>query len=579
MALPCTDEGLPIFFRRKHLLYHDVVVVGGGFAGMRAALSAKAAGANVGLISKVHPMRSHSSGSHSGINASLKPHDSWEVHLQDTLKAGEYLNNQDAVEILCKEAKTEIATLENFGMVFSRDEHGFIDVTNFSGSSIPRTAFSGDSLGHILLQVLYERIVKEQIVTYDEWMVSSILVDNGSCRGVVAREFKTGDLHIVSGKTVILATGNLGKLYQFSTCSLTGTGDGQALAYRAGASLVDMEFIQYAPTAIKRRGILITEMARAMGGYLLNKNGDRFLKSYSPDLMELAPRHIINQAIFQEISEGRGEGDSVFLDMRHLNREMFSDQLRETEYLLRDLEDLNPEKDLIPVQPAMHRPIGGIQTDTKGATTVPGLFAVGECSNNGSHGAGRLGGNSLLDNMVFGRLAGEAAAGYISCDSSKIELDRVFGKEQDKFGELFNRDSTDELPGMLRRELSNIMDVHVGYRRDKLGLENALKLITELAARTKKLGISNKNAQFNMEPQMLLELEFMMQLARVMVRSALSREESRGDHNRTDYPYTDNSNWLKHTVVTQVNGEDKLHYTEVVSTRWKEMEVENGSHS
>ena len=561
------------------MLYHDVIVVGGGFAGMRAALSAKAAGADVGLITKVHPMRSHSSGSHSGINASLKSYDSWETHVQDTLKAGEYLNNQDAVEILCKEARTEIDALENLGMIFSRDENGLIDATTFSGSSVARTVFSGDSLGHILLQVLYERIVKERIHTYDEWNVSSLIVDDGNCRGVVAREFKTGDLRIVSGSTVILATGNLGRLYQLTTCSLTGTGDGQALAYKAGASLVDMEFVQYAPTAIKRRGLLITEMARAMGGHLLNKNGDRFLKSYSPDVMELAPRHVINQAIFKEISEGRGESGCVFLDMRHLGKEVFSDELRETEYLLRDLENLNPEKDLIPVQPAMHRPIGGIKTDTGGATTIPGLYAAGECSNNGAHGAGRLGGNSLLDNMVFGRIAGESAAGYISSRSNKTEFDGVLEQERDKFNELTSRDVTDVMPGMLRRELANIMDAHVGYKRNKPGLENASELIADLTARTKKLGLVNKNSRFNTELQMLVELESMMQISGVMVRSALCREESRGDHNREDYPDKDNSNWLKHTVATQVAGEDALNYTEVVSTRWNEKEMGNGSHS
>ena len=561
------------------MLYHDVIVVGGGFAGMRAALSAKAAGADVGLITKVHPMRSHSSGSHSGINASLKSYDSWETHVQDTLKAGEYLNNQDAVEILCKEARTEIGALENLGMIFSRDENGLIDATTFSGSSVARTVFSGDSLGHILLQVLYERIVKERIHTYDEWNVTSLIVDDGNCRGVVAREFKTGDLRIVSGNTVILATGNLGRLYQLSTCSLTGTGDGQALAYKAGASLVDMEFVQYAPTAIKRRGLLITEMARAMGGHLLNKNGDRFLKSYSPDVMELAPRHVINQAIFKEISEGRGESGCVFLDMRHLGKEVFSDELRETEYLLRDLENLNPEKDLIPVQPAMHRPIGGIKTDTGGATTIPGLYAAGECSNNGSHGAGRLGGNSLLDNMVFGRIAGESAAGYISSRSNKTEFDGVLEQERDKSNELISRHVTDVMPGMLRRELANIMDAHVGYKRNKPGLENAAELIADLTARTKKVGLVNKNSRFNTELQMLVELEFMIQISGVMVRSALGREESRGDHNREDYPDKDNSNWLKHTVVTQVAGEDELNYTEVVSTRWNEKEMGNGSHS
>ena len=552
------------------MLYHDVIVVGGGFAGMRAALSAKAAGADVGLVTKVHPMRSHSSGSHSGINVPLKSEDSWEVHVQDTLKAGEYLNNQDAVEILCKEAKTEIDMLENLGMVFTRDGHGAIDLTNFSGSSIARTAFSGDSLGHVLLQVLYERIVREQVCTYDEWMVSSIIVDDGHCRGIVAREFKTGDLQIVSGKSVILATGNLGRLYQLSTCSLTGTGDGQALAYKAGASLVDMEFVQYAPPAVKRRGILVTEMVRAMGGYLVNGNGDRFLKSYSPDLMELAPRHILNRAISQEISEGRGQDGCVFLDMRHLSKEMFGNELRETEYLLRDLEDLDISKDLVPVQPAMHRPIGGIKTDTNGATTIPGLYAVGECSNNGSHGAGRLGGNSLLDNMVFGRITGESAAHYTTAASNKTEFRGVLEQETDKFDELSRKDLTDVRPGMLRKKLANIMHAHVGCTRDKSGLENASALIAELTSTTKALGLFNKNPRFNTELTMLVELESMMQISAVMVKSALGREESRGDHNRTDYPDKDNTNWLKHTVVTRVDGDDELRYTEVVATRWKE---------
>jgi len=410
-------------------------------------------------------------------------------------------------------------------------------------------------------------------------MVSSIIVDDGHCRGVVAREFKTGDSHIISGKTVILATGNLGRLYELSTCSLTGTGDGQALAYKAGASLVDMEFVQYAPTSVKRRGLLVTEMVRAMGGRLLNGNGDRFLKSYSPDLMELAPRHIVNRAISQEISEGRGEDGCVFLDMRHLSKEMFSNELRETEYLLRDLEDLNIGKDLIPVQPAMHRPIGGIKTDINGATTIPGLYAAGECSNNGSHGAGRLGGNSLLDNMVFGRIAGESAANYTSSGSNKIEFRGMLEQERAKFNELYMKDLSDVRPGMLRKKLANIMHSHVGCTRNRSGLEKASELISELTATTKELGLFNKNPRFNTELQMLVELESMMQISALMVKSALGREESRGDHNRTDYPQKDNTNWLKHTVVTRVDGDDELHYTEVVSTRWKEKEKSNGSHS
>ncbi|MEE8159748.1 MAG: FAD-dependent oxidoreductase [Dehalococcoidia bacterium] len=547
---------------------HDVIVVGGGFAGLRAALGAQASGTDVAVVSKVHPMRSHSSGAHSGINAALKSGDSWEAHALDTIKAGGYLCDQEAVQVLCQNGPEDVIALEHMGVIFNRDGDGRIDVMPFAGSSHPRTCYVGDSAGHVILQVLYEQIVRSEIPTYDEWFVSSLLVEDGMCKGVIARELKTGELHTIHARAVILATGNLGRMYSPSTCSLTGTADGVALAYRAGVSLMDMEMVQYHPTTLRGRGILITEAARGDGGYLVNKDGDRFMSAHDPEAMEMAPRDVCSRAVETEILENRGDNGHVFLDLRHLDKDRISDRLRETRWLLKDLEDIDPTKDLVPVRPAMHRPIGGIQVDTFGVTSLPGLYAAGESASAGVHGANRLGGNSLLECVVFGRRAGEAAARYARGATWSPALESLVADETTRLNETASRERGQNTPGAIRRELGAVMDQKVGMRRDEAGLKEAASTVANLKERHARMGVQDKGSVYNMDMASVAELGNMLDVAEVIIASALGRQESRGCHHRTDFPQRDDAGWLKHTVATISQQGPSLDYKPVVITQW-----------
>jgi succinate dehydrogenase / fumarate reductase flavoprotein subunit len=551
------------------LIQYDVIVVGGGFSGLRAAISARASGANVAVVSKVHPMRSHSSGVHSGINAALRSPDSWETHALDTLKAGAYLCNQEAVEVLCREGIDEVIALEHMGVVFNRDAEGRIAVMPFPGSSQPRTCYVGDSAGHIILQVLYEQLVRAGIPTYDEWFGASLLVDDGVSKGVVAREISTGELHPIHSRAVVLASGSLGRMYSPSTCSLTGTADGMALAYLAGVPLVDMEMVQYHPTTLKGRGILITETARGQGAYLVNKDGDRFMGDYDSQAMEMAPRDVVVRAVALEIKEGRGEDGCVFLDMRHIDKACLGDRLRETRWLLDDLEGLDPAKDLIPVRPAMHRPVGGIQVDLNGATNVAGLYAAGECASTGVHGASRLGGNSLLDCVVFGRRAGEAAAGHVASTSTTHAPEALVADAVARINGPLSKDRSRDTAGVLRKELAALMDQKVGLWRDEPGLKEAASGITNLKERQARLGVKGLGSVYNMEITAVAEVGFMLDTAEVVVAGALARQESRGSHGRTDFPRRDDENWLKHTVATRSQEGPVLEYEAVATDRWK----------
>ena len=340
---------------------HDVLIVGGGFAGLRAALGARAAGADVAILSKVHPMRSHSSGAHSGINAALKSGDSWKAHAKDTVAAGDDLSDRSAVEVMCQSAAEDVVALEHMGVIFNRDGEGRIDVTTFPGSSQARTAFVGDSAGHVILQVLFEQVVRNEIRIYDEWFAASLLMEDGMCKGVIARDLRTGELHPFHAKATVMTTGNLGQMYNGGTCSLTGTGDGVALAYRAGVPLIDMEMVQYHPTTLADRGILITEGARAEGAHLVNRKGERFMERYDADAMEMSTRDVVARAAQTEVRKNRGVKGHVFLDMRHLDKARMTDRLQETLWIMDDLEGLDPSEDLIPVKPGMHRPLGGHQ--------------------------------------------------------------------------------------------------------------------------------------------------------------------------------------------------------------------------
>jgi succinate dehydrogenase / fumarate reductase flavoprotein subunit len=523
-------------------------------AGMRAALAAKAAGADVAIVSKQHPMRSMSSGVHGGINAALKGGDSWEGHAQDTVSAGAYLNDQDAVEAMCKDATDDVLALEHMGVVFSRNGDGRIDVVSFPGSGKARTAYAGDTTGHVIQQVLFEQVLRHQIPVYSEWFVEALLVEGGICRGVAARDLKSGRLEAFTSRATILATGGFGRMYAPSTASLAATGDGVALAYRAGASLQDMEMVQFAPATLKSRGLLITDMARSLGGKVVDKGGNEVVGAG-------ATRDAASRAAAEAISEGRGENGYVFLDLRGVDKKVLSGRLRETRMMLKDLEGLDPSKDLIPVKPAMHRPIGGIKTDTQGATSVSGLYAAGECASNGAHGAGRLGGNSILDSAVSGRRAGESAAGHAKEGNSGGTSASLVGDVMKGLEESLASANGDILPGTLARELASVMNGTVGITRDASGLEEASKAMGGLRERYGR-AVAKDAGQYR-------EVGNMLDVASAIVASALAREESRGSHYRTDFPNRDDKNWLKHTVVNFSSEGPKVGTEAVKVGKWK----------
>ncbi len=549
---------------------HDVLVVGGGFSGMRAAIAAKAAGADAALVSKVYPLRSHSSGAHSGINAALSDGDSWLAHAEDTVKAGDYLSDQDAVEVLCKEGIGDVIQLEHFGAVFSRNGQGGIDVMAFPGSSNPRTCYAGDSAGHIILQVLYEQLLKHRVQTYNEWFVASLLVDDGTCRGVIAQDLASGKLVPLYAKAVVLAGGGIGRMYQPSTSAFSATADAVALAYRAGAPLMDMEMVQYHPTTLTNKGLVVTEAARGHGASLVNSSGDRFMASYAPETGDLAPRDLCSRAIAAEIESGRGNEGCVFLDFQHLDAALIDDLLPETQFLVKSMTGVNLQKQLVPVQPAMHRPIGGIQVDLQGSVSaVAGLFAAGECACPGIHGANRLGGNSLLESAVFGRRAGEAAVAYARTASQNGRSESLVNDEERRLGALGARAGGEDTIGSVRSELAATMHEKVGLHRDGPGLQQALDKINELKDRYQRVSIAAADGPYNPSLSSLLELGNMLDAAQVIAASALAREESRGAHYRTDFPERDDANWLQHTLATHRPEGPVLEYKPVVITQWQ----------
>ncbi len=547
---------------------HDIVVIGGGFSGMRAAIAARDAGADVALVSKVHPLRSQSSGAHSGINAALGPDDAWQSHAEDTIKSGDYLSDQDAVEIMCQEAIRDVVQLERMGVIFSRDDQGRIDVMTFAASSRPRTCYVGDSAGHIIMQVLYEQLLKRRVRTYDEWFVTSLLVEDGVCRGAIAQDMSSGNLQPFYAKAVVLATGGLGRMYQPSTSAFTATADGVALAYRAGVPLMDMEMVQYHPTTLRGRGVVITEAARGEGAYLVNKEGDRFMFSYAPQAMEMAARDLCCRAVETEITAGRGD-ECVFLDFRHLDKDRIEDRLPETRLLVKNLAGIDLEKEMVPVQPAMHRPIGGIQTDVRGATTMPGLYAAGECACVGVHGANRLGGNSLLECIVFGRRAGEAAGEYAKDTPLQRASESLLADEQGRVEDMAARNGGEDTIGSLRRELASTMHRKAGAYRSRVGLRGVADSINDLRERYTGVGVPSTGGAYNPSIPTLLELGNMLDVAQVIAACGLARQESRGAHFRTDYPERDDATWLRHTIATHTPDGVSLAYKPVVVTQWQ----------
>jgi succinate dehydrogenase / fumarate reductase flavoprotein subunit len=549
---------------------HDVLVLGAGLAGMRAALEAARSGADVAVVTKVHPIRSHSSAAQGGINAALGAGDSWESHAFDTVKGSDYLADQDAVEIMCREAPRDLIEFEHMGVIFYRSADGKLGTRAFGGASQARTYFVGDITGQALLVTLYDQILKARVRIYEEWFATALYVDDGACRGLVAIELITGELHLLRAKAVIDAAGGLGRVYEPSTNALICTGDGYALAYRAGAPLMDMEMVQYHPTTLAGSGFLMTEAARGEGAYLLNARGERFMKTYAPGKLELAARDVISRAETIEIAEGRGVDGNVLLDCRHLGPQVVLEKLPQIHELALDYLGIDMLTDPVPVRPGMHYQMGGVKTDVDGATTVPGLYAAGEVACVSVHGGNRLGANSLLDTLVFGRRSGKASAAYAREIRRPTGGEALLASEHARIAELLARPYRGETHARIRLDLGTLLDAKVGVYRDEAGLREAATQLGELRRRYDSVAVGDKSRVFNQALTFVLELGCLLDCAEAVIRSALVRTESRGAHARTDFPQRDDERWLRHIVVTyRGGGEPELSYLPVTITRWK----------
>jgi succinate dehydrogenase flavoprotein subunit len=551
------DDGMKI---------HDLLIVGAGLAGMRAALAAPAQ-LDVALISKVHPVRSHSVAAQGGINAALGENDSWEAHAFDTTKGGQYLGDQDAIEAMCREAPDDILELDRMGVIFSRDEQGRIAQRPFGGAGFPRACYAADRTGHAILHTMYEQLMKRGCHVYEEWYVTSLIVEEGICRGVIAWDIVRGGLHTIGAKTVVLATGGSGRAFLTSTNAVINTGDGMALAYRAGAPLEDMEFVQFHPTTLKDTGILITEGARGEGAYLLNTLGERFMNKYAPEQMELATRSTVSLAIGQEILEGRGVDGCVLLDLRHLGKQRILERLPQIRQLSVEFAGVDPVESPIPIRPGAHYQMGGVKTTVWGETQVPGLYAAGECACVSVHGANRLGGNSLLETIVFGRRAGQRAAEYSETVQPRALPDAVLRREEARLQRLLDNDGP-ERPWQVRDDLGKIMSLNLGIFRTQQSMTDALKEIRVLRLRAEAVRLQDKGKIFNSDLIQALELSCLVEIAETIVAGALAREESRGAHYRSDFPKRDDGKWLRHTLATRTADGLKLTYAPVTVTKF-----------
>lgn len=534
---------------------------------MRAALAAPG-NLDVALISKVHPVRSHSVAAQGGINAALGENDSWEAHAFDTAKGGLYLGDQDAIEAMCREAPGDILELERMGVIFSRDAQGRIAQRPFGGAGFPRTCYAADRTGHALLHALYEQVLKRRTTVYEEWYVTALVVEDGVCRGVIAWDIVHGGLRLIQAKAVILATGGSGRVFLTSTNAVINTGDGMALAYRAGAPLLDMEFVQFHPTTLKDTGILITEGARGEGGYLLNTLGERFLKRYAPEQMELATRSTVSLAIGQEILEGRGVDGCVLLDLRHLGRDKIVERLPQIRQIAMEFAGLDPVETPIPIRPGAHYQMGGVRTNQWGETAIPGLFAAGECACVSVHGANRLGGNSLLETIVFGRRAGTRAGEYAGTVGHGTPAPQHLAEEQARIARLLTQ-SGGERAWQVRHDLGDTLSTKLGIFRTRESMTEAGSKVRELQLRAAAVTVQDKGRVFNTDLIQALELQCLVELAETIVAGALAREESRGAHYRSDFPTRNDAAWLRHTVAQRTSGGVSLSYAPVTVTRFQ----------
>lgn len=569
----------------------DAIVVGGGGAGLKAALHLTRFGnVRAAVLSKLYPSRSHTGAAQGGIGAALGnlEEDNPEWHAFDTVKGSDYLGDQDAIELMCQDAVEIVVELEHMGLPFSRTEDGRIAQRRFGGHThhhgegpVRRSCYAADRTGHMILQTLYQQCIKHQVTFFDEYQVIDLIMSEGRCAGVVAYGIQTGEIHLFHAKAVLFATGGFGRMWSVTSNAYAFTGDGPAIVYRRGIPLEDMEFFQFHPTGIYKLGILITEGVRGEGGVLLNNDGERFMERYAPTMKDLASRDVVSRAIYLEIREGRGINGQgyVNLDATHLGREIVETRLPDIADFCRTYLGIDPAVEPIPVQPTAHYAMGGIPTDVDGRvviddqhTIVPGLYAAGECACVSVHGANRLGTNSLLDIVVFGKRAGLDMARFChenelppipadAAEPARAEIDRLLHGEGD------------EVPAKLREEMQQTMMHHVGVFREKEGLEAAIKEIAGLRERYQQIRVQDKSKIFNTDILEAWELGALLELAQVTAICALNRTESRGAHSREDFPRRNDTDWLKHTLAyRQDDGSIDIRYKPVVITKFQPQE-------
>ncbi|HEU4656395.1 MAG TPA: FAD-binding protein [Capillimicrobium sp.] len=555
---------------------HDVLIIGAGLAGQRAALAAADAGATVAIMSKVHPVRSHSVAAAGGINAAINVADDWRSHAYDTVKGSDFLGDQDAIEVMCSEAPKEVMHLEHIGVTFHRNESGELDLRAFGGASMKRTAYVADITGQAILHVLYEQLMKYegQVDRYEEWFTTSLVIDDsGRCVGVVARDIRTGAMETFTAKNVILASGGAGQCFKPTTNGLICTGDGIAQAYRAGAPLMDMEMIQYHPTTLVENGFLITEGARGEGAHLLNADGERFMEKYAPNKLELASRDVVSRAEQTEINEGRGvgpDGQGIWLDITVVPKKRTLEALREIVNIGKDFAGVDITREPIMIRPGQHYIMGGVKTDINGQTPMEGLYAAGEVACVSVHGGNRLGANSLLDTLIFGRRAGEHAAARAKSMPMPTVSDAKLKQDAEMIAEIIDRPKTGRRVSEIKDELGTTMNKYVAVFRDEAGLQTAHEVVRRLKEEARTAYIDDRGTVFNQDVLGAIELGYMLDCAEAIVVAAIERKESRGAQFRTDYPERNDDEWLKHIDINR-NGDDvpTVSYSPVTFTQWQ----------
>ncbi len=567
---------------------HDIILIGGGGAGLRAAIAAaeQSSKLSIAVVSKVYPMRSHTVSAEGGTAAVMRDTDSLDLHAKDTIFGADFMADQDAVEVFIKEAPGELIQLEHWGCPWSRDADGRVSVRAFGGMSVDRTCFAADKTGFHMLHALFQTSQKyDNIARYDEFYVTSLLADDGKVRGVAAINIYNGRLEAIAGKAVILCTGGGGRIFPFTTNAAIKTGDGMAMAYRAGVPLKDMEFVQYHPTGLPGTGILITEGSRGEGGWLKNKDGYRYLQDYGlgPPTdtpvhrkMELGPRDILSRCHMQEYAKGRTfegpYGHYVHLDLRHLGEEVINKKLPFVRELASKYVGIDPVYEPIPVRPVVHYMMGGVHTDMNGSAPLEGLYAAGETACVSINGANRLGSNSLTECLVFGARAGRAAVQYAAAQGapSSQRLEALARDEQQRLDRQFLRkEGGKEKIAVIREEMQKAMEDGAGIYRKEEDMKRTCQLLRELRERFSNIAIEDRGDVFNTQLTAALELDFMLDVAEAVAHSALNRKESRGSHTRTDFPKRDDENFLKHTLAHRTPDGPRIDYLPVTITRWQ----------